>query len=194
MKNFLSVAFGVIMVATTFFIGGGAKTANAANPPSIYDYHVEYLINNINQELKEYAGLDTWGKHYFNYGKDNAPFCLMYVGDSKNQYIGFRLNADNTVRYAYFGINDLHVEKIKLYFIGCMASISYGVDLNYKEVNDLFNQMGEYIHYYTKNNSDMSSVNKRFTRFCPSINKNVYLSLIAVNDGKGLQIILGATN
>ena len=190
MKKFLSVAFGVVLVATTFFIGG-AKTASAANPPSIYDYDIESLISRIAKVAKQFD-VNLSGKNYFTYGKDKGRYCVINIGDGKNAYIGFRLNADNSVRYAYVGINDIHDKKsLKDLTFGLIFMFS-NVEIETRDYQALTDEMVEYIDYVKKNNLDVSKISKKFTRYCPSINKDVYLRVHAINEGKGVQFRLGA--
>ena len=194
MKKFFVVVLAAIITAASFFADVGIKSASAATSVSIYDYDVEYLIDYINKYLNDNFEVDTWGKSYFNYGKNNAPYCLMYVGDNKNQYIGFRLNSDRTVLYAYYGISDESIQKRSKDHRGqSIAAIGFGVGLKSSEITNLLEQALEYIEYYNKNNLDWSKLNKYFYKFCPSINKNVYLKIQYINNGKGFQMTVGAT-
>ena len=188
MKKFFVVVLAALIISASSFL-----SASAATQPSIYEYDVEYLVDYISKYLKDGSDVDTWGKHYFNYGKNKIPYCVMYVGDNKNQYIGFRLNSDRTVLYAYYVIADESKQKRSKEYPGqSAAAIGLGVGLKVSEIMNLWEQAIEYIEYYNKNNLDWSKLNKTFYKFCPSINKNVYMRIRA-NNGKGWAIIIGAT-
>ena len=187
MKKFFVILSAAIIISMPFF-----ATANAASQLSIYDYDVENLISKIDKAIKDYD-IKLWGKNYFTHGKDKGRYCLIYVGSNKELHMGFRLNSDNSVRYSYVGISDInsnrkYLKDLMIVFV----SLSKNIGMDLKDYQALVSEMNDYIDYCEKNNVSLSNANKKFHRFCPSINKNVYLELLGKNNGKGMTFTLGA--
>ncbi len=198
MKKLFIFSFGILMAATTFFLGFGAKYASAK--PPLFTGMVHVAQTTVVHRLFHYNDdkIKTWNNHVSK-EDDGTSYWFMYFGDSdekasksEDNLFAYRVNADNTVAYMYIMVKNVSKDPKKDIRLSnahkVFDEMCLGIGMRPSEIEGLWLQLAL---YGSKTNYDFFADEKTFYQYCGSIDRNVYFNFKPIGNHTGIRLMLG---